>query len=289
MKSENWMKWDIASLESQKTKWFLLGFENKDQALGTFLRLVTRLYQKADHWLTLDDMFYDTYCAESGTERKHVEAAIARLISAKLFTSRQRDSFVDIASLRVLEEIEKREAISKARAEAGKQGAETTNKKRQVPSKKRQRAAKRPRLDKIREDRDISSILTESPGVIDPGAKYEVFRPEDFSLPPRWGEQSKQALEDWVSYKAAAGHAKRLVSYQHEVKIYEDRPKIFVALVRRAIAGGWQGLNEEIALATTDAPPTRSANQERKSQALINEERTLQAVENILRRQGYDS
>jgi len=78
--------------------------------------------------------------------------------------------------------------------------------------------------------------------------KYRSFAETDFDFPPRWGAQARAALARWVEYKARSGHPCVIDSYAIQMRQFETDPRRYAALVDRAIAKGWRGLNEELAL-----------------------------------------
>lgn len=78
--------------------------------------------------------------------------------------------------------------------------------------------------------------------------KYREFSESDFELPPLWGPQARAALARWVEYKSRSGHPCVIDSYALQVRQFESDPRRYAALVDRAIAKGWRGLNEELAM-----------------------------------------
>lgn len=254
MKPEFWMKWDLDSLEGTKMKYFLMGFENKDAALGTFLRLVTVLYQRDEPWITLDDVFIETYSHESGCSEQHLEQVIDRLCAAGLFCLKQNEAneanhSKTFSSNRVLEEIKCREQrlaeLSLKRAEAGRKGGINSRGSKQNEandSKAKQTKPEKSRLDKKR----VSNTNINSPdgeGVEKPRTLKltELEFPEHLKT-----EKCKQAIVEWLAHKKARRESyknqdsvNRLL--KHWAKFSEAE---FLDAVDKAIRNNWAGLHD---------------------------------------------
>lgn len=220
MKKENWMKWDIDSLSSYKTKFFLLAFKNKDQALGSFLHLVSLLYERADHRLDLDDIFFQVYEAESGVPKTEIELIIRRLIEAKLFFL---EGETKLGSYRVDQEVITRKdhaaQISAKRSEVGKAGVakrweenKTNNnsiliandsKALQTIANDSQSRLDKSRLDKIRsydiqENNFVVGNESSSPQAQDPAAVPPKIPLKQKSIRKKFDPEGKKKFGDWV-------------------------------------------------------------------------------------------
>lgn len=251
MKPEFWMKWDLDSLEGTKMKYFLLGFENKDAALGTFLRLVTILYQRDEPWVTLDEVFIETYCHDSGCSELHLEQVIDRLCMAGLFCFKQNQANASksFSSYRVLEELEARQTriaeLSAKRSEAGRKGGINSSASKQSQanaSKSKQTKPDKSRLDKKR----VSNTNINSPdgeGVEKPRTLKltELEFPEHLKT-----ENCKQAIVQWLAHKKA-----RRESYKNQDSVNrllkhwgKFSEAEFLDAVDKAIRNNWAGLHD---------------------------------------------
>jgi len=102
-------------------------------------------------------------------------------------------------------------------------------------------------------------------------------------FPSRWGEKSKAGFQKWKSYRAEIKKPLKTPSLQAQVNKYAEDPQMFVRLVDRAIETGWQGLNPQIPFGDPQNVPTQ-----KKSQNLINQELSLDAVRSVLQDCGYE-
>jgi hypothetical protein len=257
--AENWMKWDISSEQDIKTRWFLNQFQDRARGLGFFVHIVSQMYETNDGWLEVDDIFLETTAEYLGWTKEDVSQAIAKQIQAKLCIMENGK----LTSKRTLREIEKRKLISEKRKNAGRKGGTSTTAYKQSQANAKQKEAKSTRLDKIRIDKsnldkskldrkntfDFEKNISENSQKKSKPPKqppYTKFDPSDFEIPPKWGEKAQDALRAWIDYRVAHGSAKQQISYQTEITRFKDVPRKYVALVMRAIAEGWQGLNEKI-------------------------------------------
>jgi len=107
----------------------------------------------------------------------------------------------------------------------------------------------------------------------------------EFIFPVMWGEKAKSALEKWKEYRISIKKPLKPPTLQAQIDHYAETPKTFVALVNRAIINGWQGLNSQIPIAegasNAKSPP-------RKSQNLLNQDRSVDAVRTILEECGHE-
>ena len=107
-----------------------------------------------------------------------------------------------------------------------------------------------------------------------------------FCFPEKWGDRAKASFEKWVAYRKALRKPLKPQSYQAQINHYADNPRLFAALVDRAELNGWQGLNEQIPLETKNED---SKNAPRKSQNIINQERSIDAMKQIMEECGYET
>jgi hypothetical protein len=251
MKPEFWMKWDLDSLEGVKTKYFLLGFPNKDEALGTFLRLVTMLYQRDEPWLTLDPVFIATYCHESGSSEEHLRRVVDRLVESGLFCFKQNEANASKAftSNRVLEELKAREErlaeLSAKRSEAGRKGGKNSRASKQ--SEANSSKAKQIKPDKNRlEEKRVSNNTINSPDGEDP-KKPRTLKLQDLKFPEHLKtERCKQAIIEWLAHKKARRESYKSVDsinrlLSHWQKFSEAE---FLESVDRSIRNNWAGLHD---------------------------------------------
>lgn len=284
MKSENWMKWDLDS----RTGWRMAGFFGEFGALGygVFLVMVEHLYRATENKMPSDAKSCKCYANLCKLEQNQFELIIDSCVQYGLL---ERDENY-IWSPRVMEEVVLRNQKSNGVSQKRQLAANTRwNREKRVETPMQTDAnsmqidANDARLDKSRGDISILGMSSdENPPLKKKksrGDKYRTFNQEDFKFPHLWGNQARAAVEKWVNYKEQQGTAKMLVSYQEEVNLYAERPKEFVELVTRAISNSWQGLNAQIPI----------QQQERKSQVTVNQESSLNAVKNILKRQGYEA
>lgn len=251
MKPEFWMKWDLDSLEGVKTKYFLLGFQNKDEALGTFLRLVTILYQQDEPWLTLDPVFIGTYCHESGSSEEHLHKVVDRLVEAGLFCFKQNQANGSkvFSSNRVLEELKSRgerlAELSAKRSEAGRKGGinSSASKQRQANSSK----PKQIKPDKSRlEEKRVSNTIINSPDGEDT-QKPKTLKLQELKFPDHLRtEKCKQAVVEWLAHKKARRESYKSVDsinrlLSHWQKFSEAE---FLESVDRSIRNNWAGLHD---------------------------------------------
>jgi hypothetical protein len=68
---------------------------------------------------------------------------------------------------------------------------------------------------------------------------------DQFTLPPKWGAVSKDALQRWIDYKNARREALLVQSIEAQIEHYRDDPKQFVAAVNFTIRKTWQGLADD--------------------------------------------
>ena len=261
MKPEFWMKWDLDSLEGTKMKYFLLGFENKDAALGTFLRLVTILYQRDEPWITVDDVFVETYCHESGCSEQHLEQVVDRLCAAGLFCLKQNEAneanhSKTFSSNRVLEEIkcrnERLAVLSSKRAEAGRKGGINSRGSKQNEandSKTKQTKPDKSRLDKKRVSNTINSPngseVKKDPEP-EPQKRGGSLKLSELNWPPCLNnQQCKEALTAWLAHKKQRRESyKNADSVNRLLKHWgKTSAATFLDVVDTAIRNNWAGLH----------------------------------------------
>lgn len=236
MKRENWIKWDLDSRQDLETRWYLRKFTNRAQAYGLFLYLVEELYNSSDNKLLLEGIFLETASEDMGIPIAELTEAIAKLIEAKIFGS----DGLQFWSLKVNSEVVKRDKLSDARSEAGRQGglkkAEKSINCYQLPSDFYQNQAKSTtkeerRSEKIREDH-INTKRSRAPVVT-------------FEFPKTWDEKTRSALNDWVDFRKAKRKPVTQASINKTIEHYASDPERLAAAIIFTIRKDWQGLADD--------------------------------------------
>lgn len=151
MRTENWIKWDLSSRDDPGTRYFLSKYKDKARAYGFFLWIIEKLYCTNDGWLEMEDpIFVEGFSEEIGWDPEEVLQAIAWLIQAKLFITKDGK----FASKKGLREREHRELVSERRAEAGKKGGINSALSKQLLSKFKQSQADEMRGEEIRLEKE---------------------------------------------------------------------------------------------------------------------------------------
>ena len=286
MRRENWIKWDINSRLGFKTALFFQEFGA--QGYGAFICWVEMLYNAEDHKLPYDDKAIQNYTKLYKLIQTDTKKILDGLCTCGLFEHDDTHFWSPRVNAEVQRGSESSKRLSEIRKAAistrwaNKTAQNDGYKPIQTDTnlyktyKPIQTCVDKRRIDKKRSlvsntitvggmggeadpvffdnrklaDENLSAHPKPETAKTKPG-KYTTFDRQDFKWPPRWGNKAETAMSEWVAYKASAGHPKLLPSYQKEMEVYSDRPQDFHALVQRAIAQGWQGLNGQL-------PVTRS-------------------------------
>lgn len=180
------------------------------------------------------------------------ETFIELAVNVGLF---ERDETGAIRSRSLLERMERYEAAINQRKEAGRLSAE---KRAQRPLSDRSTSVAAAVNDsfngpnRTKTELELETELEPKQNKKDRkrarADKYRTYSEADFDFPQLWGAQARAALARWVEYKARSGHPCLIDSYAIQVRQFESDPRRYAALVDRAVAKGWRGLNEELPL-----------------------------------------
>lgn len=311
MRREMWMKHDVRSrLDPKMSKFILL---TGATGYGFFWVVIETLHYQRDHKLHIKDdlpALASTLLLSDG----EIFRLSALAISLRLFST--DGDF--LWQSRLLEDEQKRNLVSEETREkrrlAGKKGGEASVAKRskmkqnqakikksilldfasiENPSKTQPFASSNPSetLDSSSKMKQSQANQPEENRYIDIDTNVSISNKKqnkfclNFCFPKLWGEKSQNALKDWIEYRAQIKKPLKQKSLQAQINHYASDPKTFIALVERAIINGWQGLNNQLPLdITKNNSPTM-----KKSQNLINQERSVNAVAQILEECGHET
>ncbi len=260
MKTENWLKHDLDTLQDLKIE--ALIDEMGHHCYGAWWRLIEILAAKGGE-IDVDKTLFITlgkFMTNQLEGREHMgQRFVNECLLLGLLIPTELNGTQRICSPRLKRENEVREARHQQRVEGARIAGLASAKSRGYQRPVNAPSTESNGLNQIRSDQSkIRSIITpptpSSAKSKIKTARYRDFVETDFQWPQGWGVNAKKAVKDWIEYKAQAGHASILKSYQAQINKFGSRPRDYFAFVNRAIEKGWQGLNEETPIGQTGRP-----------------------------------
>jgi len=314
MRDELWLKHDARSrLDPKMSRFVSLSGAS---GYGFFWAIIETLHYQNDHELSLD---YDVLAVGSSVGLSEEESKRLALlaISCKLFNTKNGQLWQEKLKQNQAKRSKNKQNLAKTRSEAGRRGGQVRvskgKNKHFQPEKTRifdenfayknsvekqafclkpigneineleanNKQTQANGVDKIRVDTNTNT--TNVVLVLDKKERAKERAIVEIVFPQRWGEKSKAGFQKWKSYRVEIKKPLKTPSLQAQVDKYAEDPQMFVRLVDRAIETGWQGLNPQIPFDDPRNVPTQ-----KKSQNLINQERSLDAVRSVLQDCGYE-